>query len=82
MRGVRRVEDEARDVGNRWLAILVRALLLLRSLLTTAVAVASQLLTAKPNAVCTDSRLSGITEGFVRHDPVAMASAAGGIVGL
>ena len=62
-----------------------RPLLLLRAPVAanySCVAVASQLLTAKPNAVCTGSRLSGITEGFVRHDPVAIASAAGGIVGL
>ena len=37
---------------------------------------------AKPEEVGTGSRLSGITEGIVGHDPVAMASAAGGVVGL
>ena len=41
-----------------------------------------QRLMAKPNVVGTGSRLSGITEGIVGHDPVAMASAAGGVVGL
>ena len=30
----------------------------------------------------TGSRLSGITEGIIRHDPMAMASTAGGVVGL
>ena len=38
--------------------------------------------TAKPEAVGTGSRLSGITEGIIRHDPMAMASTAGGVVGL
>ena len=38
--------------------------------------------TAKPEAVGTGSRRSGITEGIVGHDPVAMASTAGGVVGL
>ena len=41
-----------------------------------------QWLMAKPNVIGTGSRLSGITEGIIRYDPVAMASAAGGIVGL
>ena len=37
---------------------------------------------AKPEEVDTGSRLSGITEGIIRHDPMAMASTAGGVVGL
>ena len=37
---------------------------------------------AKPEEVVTGSRLSGITEGIMGHDPVAMASTAGGVVGL
>jgi hypothetical protein len=37
---------------------------------------------AKPEEVGTGSRLSGITESIIGHDPVAMASTAGGVVGL
>ena len=38
--------------------------------------------TAEPEVVVTRSRLSGITESIIRHDPVAMASTAVGVVGL
>ena len=38
--------------------------------------------TAKPEVVDTGSRLSGITEGIIGHDPVAMARMAGSTVGL
>ena len=38
--------------------------------------------TAEPEEVVTGSPLSGITRGIMRHDPVAMASTAGGVVGL
>ena len=37
---------------------------------------------AKPEEVDTGSRLSGITEGIIGHDPVAMESTEGGVVGL
>ena len=37
---------------------------------------------AEPEEVFTGSPLSGITRGIMRHDPVAMASTAGGVVGL
>ena len=37
---------------------------------------------AKPEEVGTGSRLSVITECIIRHDPVATASTAGGVVGL
>ena len=39
-------------------------------------------LIAKPEEIVTGSPLSGITEGIMGHDPVAMASTAGGVVGL
>ena len=38
--------------------------------------------TAKPEAVGTGSRRSGITEGIMGHDPVAMARMAGSTVSL
>ena len=38
--------------------------------------------TAKPEAVGTGSRLSGITEGIIGHDPGAMARMGGSTVGL
>ena len=37
---------------------------------------------AKPEEVFMGSPLSGITRSIVGHDPVAMASTAGGVVGL
>ena len=37
---------------------------------------------AKPAEVDTGPRLSVITEGITGHDPVAIASTAGGVVGL
>ena len=37
---------------------------------------------AKPEEVVTGSPLSVITRDIMRHDPVAMASTAGGVVGL
>ena len=37
---------------------------------------------SKPEEVGTGSRLSGITEGIMGHDPVAMARMAGSTVGL
>ena len=37
---------------------------------------------AKTETVVTGSRLSGITEGIIGHDPVAMARMAGSTVGL
>ena len=38
--------------------------------------------TAEPEEVVTGSPLSGITRGIILHDTVAMASTAGGVVGL
>ena len=37
---------------------------------------------AKPEEVDTGPRLSVITESIIGHDPMAMASTAGGVVGL
>ena len=42
----------------------------------------SRRVTAKPEAVGTGSRRSGITEGIIGHDPVAMARMDGSTVGL